>query len=273
MRIFGLMWWSIKLDYTFLVKVPDIPLGEKIWVIVLKYLVYIKNKLFGFRTGLSNVTVFKRKFYYGDVYGIASLQRVYCEHYVLKKYLDGSPIVIDVGANIGQFNLFCKHYLQAERVVSIEPLPDCFELLKLNAVAPEDCLSAIISTDTAMRTLYVAGNSGALSTYIKDAREAYERKLVIRSIKLDDAGDVGSLQRVDLLKIDTEGSEFDVLVSAEKSLNHISLITIEMSVLRSASGSFFAMGAFLEKRGFELVSLSPHRGFYPFGIEGIFKRG
>jgi len=157
--------------------------------------------------------------------------------------------------------------------VSIEPLPDSFELLKLNAVAPGDCLNAIISTDTAKRTLYVAGNSGALSTYIKDEREAYERKLTIRSLKLDDVEQASTLQRIDLLKIDTEGSEFDVLVSAEKSLNHISFITIEMSVLRSASGNFIAIGNYLEKMGFNVVSLKPHRGYYPFGIEGIFKRG
>ncbi len=267
------MLWSLKLDYTFLVKVADIPLGEKVWVIVLKYLVYLKNNFIGFQIGISNVTVFKRKFYYGDVYGIASLQRIYCEHYVLKKYFDRCPIVIDVGANIGQFNLFCRHYLRAEKVISIEPLPDSFALLKLNAVMPDDCINALISTDTAMRTLYVAGNAGALSTYIKDERETYEGEVTIRSIRLDDVGQARRLPRIDLLKIDTEGSEFDVLVSAEKMLNHISIITIELSVLRAAARNLFTTGSYVQKRGFNLVSLRPHRGYYPSGIEGIFKRG
>jgi FkbM family methyltransferase len=186
--------------------------------------------------------------------------------------LPDNSIIVDVGANIGQFNFFCRHYLKAERVLSIEPLTICQDLLKLNSTDPSDCLNYLVSNENGEKEFYLAHESSQLSTCIKAENKSYAECLLLQGKKLDDILAECGLQSIDLLKIDTEGSEFDVLLSAERTLEAVRLVLVEMSVLRKSTGNIFKTGSFLNERNFELVSLGCIKSNKPEDIDGIFKR-
>lgn len=264
--------WSLYLDYIFLFNVKGVSLSAKLRFILLKYLIYIKNRIFGLPAVPVFATVLNQKFYYNDVYGIASLQRVYCEHYRLRDVVRNSSIIIDVGANIGQFNFFCSHYLKAQRIVSIEPLSDCYEVLKQNALRPEDCRNYAISHNAETVTIYVSKTSSQMSTTVKDANDTYAKKVVVRAIDLDVLLHDADIMKADLLKIDTEGNELDVLTSAVQCLKEVPVVLVEMSVIRSSTGSMFRTGAFLEDHGFQLYELQGINTLNPGTIECIFVR-
>lgn len=248
------------------------PFSQKFFFVLLKYLIFKKNKLIGWTDGVSSAIVFGKRFYYNEAYGIASLQRVYCEHYLLREVIPVGGMVIDVGANIGQFNFFSRHYLKASRVISIEPLSGCFAILVQNATVSNDCHQLALSDRNGVRTMFISSISSSLSSYIPDSEASVIAGNAVLSRTLDDfVTDLG-VAHVDLLKIDTEGSEFDIIRGGSHVLTVCALIAIEMSVSRPSSGDVFRIGNAIEDAGFRLLLLAPHSGHCPSAVDGLFAK-
>ena len=264
--------WSLRLDFEFLSGLHNMPFPGKIYFIVCKYSIYLKSRFCGARQGLNSVMVFGGRFHYNDMYGLASLQRVYCASHTLKGLLPGNAVIVEVGANIGQFNHFGRHYLGARRIISIEPVMESFELLQRNASVPSDCLRCAVSDVEGDVLFHVAQESSQLSSYVADENSSYRDSYLVPARRLDSIAAEMKIDRIDLLKIDTEGSELDVLKSAGKLLSVTDLILVEMSVFRNSSGNIFKIGSFLEEKGFTLVELSSASGRRPKDVDGVFKR-
>jgi hypothetical protein len=79
-------------------------------------------------------------------------------------------------------------------------------------------------------------------------------------------------ERINLLKIDTEGSELEVLRSAGRFLDSTDVVLVEMSIFRKNRGNMFAVGNFLEARGFRLHELIFAVCAHPADADGIFVR-
>ena len=123
-------------------------------------------------------------------------------------------IIVDVGASLGFFTLLFAE--KAEQVLSFEPLPETYELLKqtvnmnkLRNVLPINLALADFNGKT---TLNLAqGNVGGGSV----AHDLNKGKTIeVDVVKLDDI----YLDRIDLIKIDVEGAELMVLKGAEGRL-------------------------------------------------------
>jgi len=84
--------------------------------------------------------------------------------------------------------------------------------------------------------------------------------------------ETSAVDRINLLKIDTEGSEMDVLRSAGELLDKTDVVLVEMSIFRKNTGNIFAVGSFLETRGFQLHELLFAASSHPADVDGIFVR-
>ncbi|MRR07063.1 MAG: FkbM family methyltransferase, partial [Deltaproteobacteria bacterium] len=197
------------------------------------------------------------------------LQRVYCSSWRLKKLLPQNPVVIDVGANLGQFNFFCRHYLGSPRVLSVEPIPSCFRLLELNSGDPSDCINVVVAPIAGKISFYVARDS-QLSSVIPDEGGDYGEPISVKSLPLDSLLDERCVERIDLLKIDTEGNEMDVLSSGVRGLERCGKLLVEMSVFRKSTGNLFTVGKYLEDREFRLRELIFDRTRSPKDVDGVF---
>lgn len=264
--------WSLKLDCELLCQVPGLPLAGKLSLILKKYACYLSGRFAGPERGSHSLMVFGASFCYNEALGPASLQRVYCAGHTLKGYLPAHPVIIDVGANVGQFNFFGRKYLGARRIVSIEPVRECYQLLLQNAQVGADCLCCAVSNQERELLFHVAQESSQLSSYLPDEDACYRESYAVPVRSLDSIAAELVLERIDLLKIDTEGSEFDVLKSAENLLSRTDLILIEMSVFRKSAGNLFRIGQFLEEKGFALVELSGGEGRRPKDLDAVFRR-
>lgn len=169
-------------------------------------------------------------------------QEVFVDRAYLRCGVDLRPgdVVLDVGANIGLFALFVGMSSPGAKVYSFEPIPETFELLAMNAALHDWDISARqvalgAEEGTARFTYYP--NVSILSGRYADAEEeqqtvlAYERgrghagpeiaelirsRLESQSFEtpvktLSQVIAEEELERIDLLKIDTEKSELDVL--------------------------------------------------------------
>jgi FkbM family methyltransferase len=272
-KLIHMLAWSLRTDYILLFRIPGISKSDSVIFILLKYYHYLRDVLLGSPQGGRSVSVFGRRYHYNDPYGLASLQRVYCEHYGLKGYVGESPVVIDVGAHIGQFNFFCAHYLKASRVISIEPIRDCYALLKMNALNAHDCINMAAGGEGSLVTMHVSQTSTQQSTYVKSSSDRYSGQFDIAMETLD-----AVLRRIDVpgaidvLKIDTEGSEYDILCHAEKMLLQTRLVAVEMSVLRNSTGSIFRTGTMLEDHGFALREIDCFRPVNTSAANAVFEK-
>ena len=262
--------WSLKLDREFLFSVPGIPLQDRLRVIFCKYLFFLRDRCLP-ANNIRHASVFGLHYHYNDRFGLGSIQRVFCSSWRLNEVLPSRPVVVDVGANLGQFNLFCRTYLQAERIISIEPLPSCFQLLIENAKRPSDCINMLVTEQESENRFFVACDSQLSSTVRTDGGD-YCGEIMVRGMPLERLLEASAVDRINLLKIDTEGSEMDVLRSAGELLDKTDVVLVEMSIFRKNTGSMFAVGNFLEARGFRLHELVFAEGAHPADADGIFVR-
>ncbi|MBU5636466.1 FkbM family methyltransferase [Geomonas sp. Red69] len=264
--------WSLSLDRQFFFAVGGLPLSAKLSLLFHKYLRYLAGRLGVGGGRAKSLMVFGRRFCYNEPLAVASLQRVYCAAHGLKDLLPERPVVLDVGANIGQFNFFSSHYLAARRVISIEPDPGSFELLAVNALRSSDCRRCAVSDQEGEVLFHVACESTQLSSYLPQPDAGYRDSYPVPARTLDGIAEELGVGEIDLLKIDTEGSEYDVLKSAEEVLSRTRLVLIEMSVFRECSGNLFRIGSFLEERGFRLVHLAAGEEGRPRDLDALFQR-
>lgn len=135
---------------------------------------------------------------------------------LFKSELKKDDIFLDIGANIGQHSMyasfFCKH------VYSFEPIKRIYDQFT-DSVFENDILNisvynyALGKEKESIPIWSSASNMGASSIlYSKNKKlEQY-----VKVIKLDDVYSVIGIEKVDFMKIDVEGYEWNVLLGAEE---------------------------------------------------------
>jgi FkbM family methyltransferase len=162
--------------------------------------------------------------------------------------------VVDLGGNVGLFAVRVAG--MCERVLSFEPMPENFERLRANTTGLENVFAfrqAVGGHDGAL-SLYCSTTSrgtGRFSTQpqpeIHDASQASQ----VECISLDTLFRRHNVARCDLLKIDIEGSEYDVLLKApDDVLARIDRIHGEYHPANDRPDALNALRGRLEKSGF-----------------------
>jgi FkbM family methyltransferase len=182
----------------------------------------------------------------------------------------GIDLVVDVGANAGQYASALRAAGYRERIWSFEPLSVPFDVLasasardpaweasQLALGARREAARANVAQDTR--------NSSVLRVGERHVRAVPDSRTIgvedIRVERLDAVWPrvVGTAQRP-YLKIDTQGYELEVLRGAERVLATIRLVEAELSLLPTYdSGPLFA----------DVVGHLADRGFTPIAFEGV----
>ena len=173
----------------------------------------------------------------GDVSALGTLQsRIvdFFEDIACACDLGKTPVVIDVGANVGQFACAVKLFYPDARVICFEPDPGTFAKLRDNTTryAGVELHNVGLGERPAVRTFYrstVSEMSSFKETAVKAADRNGTASLPIQ--RLDDM--IGSGVRPDLLKIDVEGFEREVLEGGWETLCRSRYLLIEVSLTRS----------------------------------------
>jgi len=154
----------------------------------------------------------------------------YTEFFVDKIYedldIDGRSIVVDVGANIGLWTKFILSK-NAKKVYCFEPNNKAVEQLKINLKEHNNVVmysNALYKENTNL-TLYTDPKDNSLISSIYTVTEQSEE---VDAITLDYFMEIENIERIDLLKLDIEGAEFDILENlTEVALSKIDSILIE----------------------------------------------
>ncbi len=176
-----------------------------------------------------NVTVFKND-HVGDKISRNGLYEKENLEYLLRLLGDISePVVLDIGANIGNHTL--AFATVAKHVYAFEPIPEIFALLSTNVtqnnLANVTASNIALSDDTGTATIYMVteGNFGASSF---DKRIDGVEAVTVQKIRGDSFVAANKIEKVDLVKIDVEAHEVFVLRGLMETLSrHLPFITME----------------------------------------------
>jgi FkbM family methyltransferase len=206
----------------------SLPLKEKIEFLAKKYLtIAIQHTPFLYKP-TNSIEIFGHNYHFDDKYGLAILQTTYIDNAFLKNFIGKNSVIVDVGANIGQFNFFCKKYLKSKRVYSFEPIKKTFEVLSKNF--SKNIYKNAVSTSKSI-TFYTYALSVWSSVFDTGPSHGSE---TIQGIKPGNIKEISSEKIIDLFKIDAEGSEGDVIKASLPILKKSKYILIEAGVLRQS---------------------------------------
>lgn len=133
--------------------------------------------------------------------------------------------VIDLGGNVGMFAARIAPY--ADRVISCEPVPENFARLTKNLGGHPHvtCLPLAVGDRRGALRIYLprrADKSGTFTSH-REGQETdiSEQYVEAPMLSLADLLAEQGVAEVDLLKIDTEGAEYDILYAAAAALPRI----------------------------------------------------
>ena len=144
--------------------------------------------------------------------------------------IHSQDIIIDVGANKGYFSLFAATRASNGKVYAFEPVTELFnralENSRLNRLSNLTIINKALWSESGEKPFYLSTNSGGHSMRPKPS--SYE-EVVVHTIRLDEFCKANQINRIDLLKLDCEGAEYDILMTLDKDfLDHIKKISMEI---------------------------------------------
>lgn len=165
----------------------------------------------------------------------------------IKKKIDPNPIVIDVGAHNGETIKIFEKKLNFKKIYSFEASPQNFKNLSKNflnapsskveiynyAIGDKTCNAYLNQTVESSSSTINDLNQNSNYFYKKlkilkiGSKEAYSRKVPIKIITLNKFFLEKKIKTIDLLKIDTEGYEFNVLRGLSENYHRIKLVYFE----------------------------------------------
>lgn len=146
-----------------------------------------------------------------------------------KKFLPffkNAEVIIDAGANVGFFSRLCIGINSKTRLIAIEPESNNFQILAKNLKDTKAiCLYKGLWNKEAKLKVYER-ETGEWGFFVK---ETEEQNFDIDAISIPKIIKKYGMDKIDILKIDIEGSEYEVFdENAEKWISNVSLLLIEL---------------------------------------------
>jgi len=165
------------------------------------------------RPGTSDFSVF-RQIFMNDEYGLE---------------LDGTPqVIFDIGANIGLASLYFAHRFPDSRIYALEPDPSNFAILTLNAESiPKIVLlqNALWNRNTPLEMIEDGHDKWGIQ--VRELSDS--QKNHVQAVSMEFLIEQYRIAKIDLLKIDIEGAEFELFEGDCKSwLSKVKVLVIEL---------------------------------------------
>jgi FkbM family methyltransferase len=148
-----------------------------------------------------------------------------------KPFLNEDDVILDIGANTGDYAMYLVKHICSNRIISIEPNPLTFELLVKNV--DHECYNYAISHKEGQLPFYVSHENPVTTLASFSSNTIPENETpkeisvecitlhkLIKNLKIDSLG---------VLKVDTEGYDYQVLLSGSSFLKDVKFIQFEFN--------------------------------------------
>lgn len=174
-------------------------------------------------------------------------------------------VVLDVGANEGNFAAAVLGLAPRARIIAAEPNPEPATRLRARLGDRVEVVEKAVGREvgTAVFNITAQDHNSSLREPMTDKMSALlddpgwevTQRLEVPVVTLDElAGD----EPVSVLKLDVQGAEMDVLEGGERTLARTDAVLVEVTFFShyESDATFGALHAELARQGFELVGMS-----------------
>jgi len=256
--ILSLITDSITLDFrTLLIK--EWSLRKKIVFIFTKYSLLIKHFFKKFKLGEDFVYFDGKKIFYDSKYGLAGYQRINCSHRkFIKDIADikDAEVILDIGANVGFFSMLCRELYPKSKIYAFEPVPKTFSCLEKNFKDDKntEVFNLALSDYRGTGKMTFSEENSAVSSLSEEG--SVDVEITTLDYFLKDK----KVDRVDILKIDTEGFENFVLKGGQESLKKVKYIIMEVTIENNKNYTISSLFKLLSSENFDFQILG-YRNF------------
>lgn len=142
--------------------------------------------------------------------------------------INKKDIVVDIGAHIGAFSVYAAIKATQGKIYAYEPVPENFKLLnhdiKLNNLNNIIPFNLAVSDSKGRKKIYFTDSSATASLFGRRRQRFHP----VKSVGLEDVFGDNGLKKINFLKMDCEGSEYDILFNTPKKyLDKIDKVVLE----------------------------------------------
>jgi FkbM family methyltransferase len=181
--------------------------------------------------------------------------------FIRKHYgeLKNKSIVVDIGANVGVFSLFTASQSPNASIYSYEPIKSNYAILQ-NNIKNNGFLDRIkaynkgVAAVPGQRRIYVSSSPSHSFTQSFASQESE----IIECTTLENLIRDNNLSKIDVLKLNCEGAEYEILYSASKALEIVRDIRMEYHILEDEQHRIEPLTAYLVSIGFSITNINPY---------------
>lgn len=200
---------------------------------------------------------------FGIIYGKKFLQKFYWKIYhfalkglnfnivgsgerkvlsLVKTKISNSPILFDVGANVGNYTKDLLEYFPNGEIHSFEPIPNTFNKLKSIELKKGKLNPLGLGNKSEKIKMFYYPDAPTFSSQSEVTNQNYKNEEIeVEFISLDEYCFENKINKIDFIKIDVEGFEMNVFEGAKNYLqqNKIHIIQFEFGSQQVYSKNFF----------------------------------
>ncbi|MFN5910311.1 MAG: FkbM family methyltransferase [Bacteroidota bacterium] len=177
----------------------------------------IKKLLYRILSEKQYLRLLHRVFYLLYDLGLLRNDKRFKYHYAVKKLIKPEYTVVDIGANLGYFSRNFARLAHRGKVISIEPVPQFFEILDhfMRKYPNSERYNVALGNEEGSITMVLPKSNGMIRTGLPHIAESEEEKKLhdTREVKIvKGSALLSKLDRLDYVKCDIEGYELNVFL-------------------------------------------------------------
>jgi len=178
--------------------------------------------------------------------------------YTLKNFqIHKNWTIIDIGAHVGFYSIYAAKKANFGKVYAFEPVTDnCKQLvnnIEINALKNIVVINKAVTQKTGYKKIFIHSYHPGMHSFYPVYFDKKEKNLVkVATISLNDIIKNFNLKKINILKMDCEGSEYEIIFSSPtKIFKIIDRIALEFHPLDSKRNEY-VLREFLKRRGYHV---------------------
>jgi FkbM family methyltransferase len=173
-----------------------------------------------------------------------------------------NDVIVDIGAHIGGFAIRAAKLAHNGNVYAYEASSKNYALLEknrqLNNTEHLHIHNNAVSHQSGAMEFFMPSDNGALGSLMQETNSPME---MVEATTLAEIIKVNNIQRIDYLKMDVEGAEYDILFNcSDETLSKIRRIVMEYHEFEGDQQNHHDLGNLLKSHGFHV---SVEDGIFP----------
>jgi FkbM family methyltransferase len=172
------------------------------------------------------------------------------------------PLVFDVGANVGTFVGHFRNAFNAPIIHAFEPSPETFKKLRANTTGmPGVTLNNVGLGARNMELQFLENDHAPMSSFLEPGTQCWgkiQQRVKVRVRTVDDYCSEKRIEKINILKSDTQGYDLEVIRGAERMMReqriHLIYTEIVFAEMYKDQASIDEIYRHLHKFGFRLVA-------------------